>query len=79
MENAMTVPRERTNAVMWTEQFLLQLTDSKQTPRVPKVVRDQARHLLRHYPTRYEMEIISSREDGDETHPQIKIFGRTYV
>lgn len=77
----MTVPRERTNAVMWTAQFLQQLTDSKQTPRVPKAVRDQARHLLRHYPTQYEMEIISSREDGDETHPQLKmkIFGKAYV
>lgn len=77
----MTVPRERTNAVMWTAQFLQQLTDSKQTPRVPKAVRDQARHLLRHYPTQYEMEIISSREDGDETHPQLKmkIFGKAFV
>ena len=77
----MTVPRERTNAVMSTAQFLLQLTDPKQTPRVPKDVRERARHLLRHYPTQYEMEIISSREDGDETHPQIKmkIFGKSYV
>lgn len=75
----MTVPRERTNAVMWTAQFLLQLTDPKQTPRVPKDVRERAIHLLRHYPTQYEMEIISSREDGDDQHPQIKIFGKSYV
>lgn len=49
----MTVPVERTNAVIWTEQFLADLMDPKTTPRVPKVVRDQARRLLRHYPTKF--------------------------
>jgi hypothetical protein len=58
----MTLPYERTRAVVNTHDFLLELLDPKKTPRVPKAVRDQARHLLRHYPSEYEMDIISERE-----------------
>ena len=52
----MTLPYERTNAVLNTEKFLLDLCNPKATPRVPKEVRDQARRLLRHYPSEYSME-----------------------
>lgn len=52
----MTLPYERTNAVIKTEQFLLDLRDPKMTPSVPKVIRQQASNLLRHYPTKYDME-----------------------
>lgn len=75
----MTVPMERTNAVIWTEQFLKDLCNPQVTPRVPKIVRDQARHLLRHYPTRYEMERIAEREDA-QIKPGLhyKIFGKSW-
>ena len=51
----MTLPIERTNAVKRTEQFLLDLCNSKKTPRVPASVREEARRLLRHYPTKYDL------------------------
>jgi hypothetical protein len=74
----MTVPRERTNAVMFTENFLLRLIDPKQTPRVPRAIRQEAHRLLRHYPSRFEMEVISAREDDEPEAIKMKIFGRGY-
>lgn len=71
----MTIPVERTNAVINTEQFLLQLLDPKKTPRVPRYVRDRALHLLRHYPSKYDMELIAKREDGAQEFIEHKVFG----
>ena len=51
----MTLPIERTYAVRNTEQFLLDLCNPKKTPRVPAGIRQQARRLLRHYPTKYDL------------------------
>ena len=60
----MTIPVERTNAVIWTEQFLCDLLDPKKTPRVPKAIRQQANRLLRHYPSKFHMDLIADREDN---------------
>lgn len=60
----MTLPYERTNAVLRTEKFLLDLCDPKLTPRVPKGIREQARSLLKHYPNKFSMEEISKREES---------------
>jgi len=54
----MTLPIERTNAVLRTEKFLCSLLDPKQTPRVPKSIRQEAARLLRHYPSQYNMKYI---------------------
>lgn len=75
----MTVPRERTNAVMFTENFLYRLIDPKQTPRVPRAIRQEAHRLLRHYPSRFEMEVIAAREDGEAEAIKMKVFGKGYV
>ena len=48
----MTLPDERYRAVMQTIQFL---TDICNTPRVPKAIKQQARSLLRHYPSAWDM------------------------
>ena len=48
----MTLPDERYRAVMQTIQFL---TDLCNTPRVPKTIKEQARYLLRHYPSAWDM------------------------
>ena len=48
----MTLPDERYRAVMQTIQFL---TDICNTPRVPKTIKQQARSLLRHYPSAWDM------------------------
>ena len=52
----MTLPYERRWAVERTEKFLLSLCNPKETPRVPKSIREQARSLLRHYPHKYDLE-----------------------
>lgn len=75
----MTTPIERTNAVLRTEEFLYSLLDPKQTPRVSKSIRDEALSLLRHYPTRVEMQVIADREDGAGPQFGMKIFGRDYA
>lgn len=74
----MTVPYERTNAVKFTENFLLDLCDPQKTPRVPRAIRQRAASLLRHYPTRYHMDIIADREDGEEQFPLVKVFGKGF-
>jgi hypothetical protein len=52
----MTLPDERYRAVVQTRRFLLDLCNSDHTPRVPKLVRETARSMLRHYPTEYDMQ-----------------------
>jgi hypothetical protein len=55
----MTLPDERYRAVRQTQQFLLDLLDSKKYPRIPRAVRGEARRLLRHYPTEWDMQRAS--------------------
>lgn len=74
----MTVPVERTNAVIYTEQFLLELLDPKKTPRIPKAIRERALSLLRHYPGKYYMDMIAEREDNIDAPLHTKIFGKGY-
>jgi hypothetical protein len=74
----MTVPRERTNAVMFTENFLYDLIDPKKTPRVPKAIRQRAHSLLRHYPSHFYMETIAEREDATDHNLSIKVFGKGF-
>jgi len=47
----MTMPSERTRALVDTKRFLEDLLDPRLTPRVPARIRTRARCLLRHYPT----------------------------
>jgi hypothetical protein len=48
----MTLPDERYRAVMQTQKFLVEILS---TPRVPKAIKDGARHCLRHYPNDWDM------------------------
>ena len=48
----MTLPDERYRAVVQTQRFLLRLLT---TPRVPRAVKDEARSMLRHYPSDWDM------------------------
>lgn len=52
----MTLPDERYRAVVQTRRFLLDLCNSQHTPRVPKIIREHARAMLRHYPSDWDME-----------------------
>lgn len=51
----MTLPDERYRAVKMTRQFLQDLMSSEKTPRIPSFIRSQARGLLRHYPSDWDM------------------------
>lgn len=73
----MTVPFERTRAVNSTHDFLCDLLDPKKTPRVPKDIRRRASFCLRHYPSKFDMEIIAEREDSSDKVIH-KVFGNTF-
>jgi hypothetical protein len=51
----MTLPDERYRAVKWAEGFLSRLAGGHYA-RTPKAVRDEARSILRHYPSDYDMQ-----------------------
>lgn len=52
----MTLPDERTRALLWAKEFLQDLLDPKKTPRVPLAVRRRARSVLKHYPYKSEID-----------------------
>ena len=51
----MTLPDERYRAVKFAQDFLSRLAGGEY-PRVPKAVRDEARSILRHYPSTWDMQ-----------------------
>lgn len=57
----MTLPDERYRAVTYARDFLRSLLDPKQTPKVPRKVREQAYRVLRHFPADYEMELTAKK------------------
>ena len=57
----MTLPVERKHAVKNTERFLLDLSNPRITPRIPKEIRARARSLLKHYPTGLCMEMAAEQ------------------
>jgi hypothetical protein len=52
----MTLPDERYRALLQGKKLLEELCDPGKTPRVPGIVRQRARGVLRHYPTSYDFE-----------------------
>lgn len=71
----MTLPDERTRAVVYTREFLRDLLDPKKTPRISREIRDRAYRCLRHYPMGYDLTLAAAavpdtwgpcppREDG---------------
>ena len=60
----MTLPDERYRAVIQTRRFLLDLCNPEHTPRIPKLIRDTARSMLRHYPTDFDMQ-LAARHNPD--------------
>lgn len=57
----MTLPHERYASLMKTKDFLYDLLDRQKTPRVPLVVRQQARHVLRHWPDSYILDNLCDK------------------
>jgi len=51
----MTTPIEKVRAIINARDFLLRLLDPKETPRVPKDIRREARQRVKHLPHEYEL------------------------
>jgi hypothetical protein len=56
----MTLPDERYRAVLWAGRFLQSLCYSSETPRVPLKIRQEARSILRHFPSQWDMDRAST-------------------
>jgi hypothetical protein len=52
----MTLPDQRYRSLMQTKTFLYDLCNPEKTPRVPKVIRQRAIELARHFPVDYILE-----------------------
>lgn len=52
----MTLLGERMTAIKNTRRFLLDLLNPKDTPNVPLKIRRQARDLLKHYPSSFDVD-----------------------
>jgi hypothetical protein len=50
-----TLPDERYRSIKYAQAFLSRLAGGEY-PRVPKAVRDEARSILRHYPSTWDMQ-----------------------
>lgn len=53
----MTMPDERSRAVLQTKEFLLELQNATKSPGVPEHVRKEAHRLLRHYPSAWHLDL----------------------
>lgn len=72
----MTLPDERYRSLVQTEQFLESLLDPRLTPRVPRVIRQRARGLLRHWPGTYYLDKIPDALPDDfarSIHPLVRM------
>jgi hypothetical protein len=54
-----TLPDERWRSLILTEEFLKDLLSPSMTPKVPKAIRQRASMLLRHWPSRYHLEMLT--------------------
>ena len=61
----MTLPDERYRALRCGHQLLLDLLNSKVTPKVPKYIRQRAANILRHYPDSYHFTKIVEKIPED--------------
>ena len=57
----MTLPDERYRALKQGKKLLEELCDPGRTPRVPALVRDRARGVLRHYPSDYDLDRLAEK------------------
>jgi len=55
----MTLPDERYRSLEQTKKFLIELLSPHQTPRVPKIIRQRASRLLKHWPDDYHLEMMT--------------------
>jgi hypothetical protein len=66
----MTIPTERTRAVQLARNFLRQLLDRKETPRVPAAVREAAHRVLRHFPSDFDLHVAAQAQPATWGNPE---------
>ena len=57
----MTMPDERYRALKQSKKLLEELCDPGKTPRVPSIIRDRARGILRHYPMDVDLDNLAEQ------------------
>lgn len=60
----MTMPNERTQAVIQTREFLLELSRDSS---LPEQIRRDAKFLLRHYPDQFQMLLAGRIEESSDS------------
>jgi hypothetical protein len=65
----MTTAKERTQALIWAGEFLHELHSFIGVPEISQRVKDEARHILRHYPSKYEVQRIAEQTEEGSTVP----------
>ena len=62
----MTSEDERVNAIEQCRRLLIDLTEPKLTPRVPKSIRERAREIIENYPSGFDFVLIEKglKENG---------------
>lgn len=73
----MTTTDERFRALKQGKKLLEELCDPGRTPRVPSIVRDRARGVLRHFPSDYELEKIA--DNSPEYLDKVSFMDRQYM
>jgi hypothetical protein len=66
----MTTPAERSRSIRAARNFLRSLLDPKQTPRIPKAIREEAYWRLRHFPA--DLDIRDAAQKAPEIFAEIK-------
>ena len=56
----MTMPNERTRALIWAGEFLREM---RRCDSVPENLKTKARQILRHYPASYEIQQAATMSD----------------
>lgn len=69
----MTMPNERTRAVIQTRKFLLELSRDLS---LPERIRRDAKHLLRHYPDQFQMLLAGRIEEASD--PSVSPMGPVF-
>jgi hypothetical protein len=55
----MTTAEDRYRAIKQSRKMLEELCDPGKTPRVPSIVRDRARSILRHFPSDFDLDSLA--------------------
>ena len=64
MKIRISSPEDQTRSLIGVRDFLRRLTDTKETPRIPREVRREARAIMRHYPPEHELRPLLNKLFG---------------